>query len=83
MRDAILGIAISLALLAAFSVGKQYGLKNAPEYVAMKEEQQRKSEAELAAILAEYEASNDDTCEKIFDLVIEDLTYDTRPPEGR
>lgn len=75
--DALLALGFSLGLVAAFSVGRNYGLRNAPEYLAAKAEQRARLDAEIAAADTEYEGSRQSVCDQIIDLVMDHLIADS------
>ena len=55
--------------VSGYTVGNRHGLEGAPEYVAMQEAIDARWEAKMA----EYEKTPDATCDKIYELVIDDL----------
>ena len=75
MKDIVFAVVLCIALVLSFSVGKSYGRKTASEYVAMKERQDAENAAFLARLDVEYVGSADETCDKIFDLVIDHMNY--------
>lgn len=85
--DIILAGAAAIGLFLAYSVGHKQGLKAAPEYVEMKERARAEMNAEMAAWEAQYEGSQDQVCDRIFDLVEErrmlDIRYDREPDPSR
>jgi len=73
MKDRYLAVAMFLALLVTFAVGREYGIKNSPEYVAMKMQISDRVRKETDSINELYATSQDAVCERIYDAVLDDL----------
>lgn len=76
MKQVVFGLALFGALVLSFRVGVNHGLKTSPEYVAAKERDREAFRKSMKQDLAEYKASGSATCDKIFEIVSEDLARD-------
>ncbi len=61
-----------MLVVAVYLLGHQQGMKAAPETVACKVERDAIEDAQWAVQIEAYENSPDATCDKIFELVIDD-----------
>lgn len=67
-------------MVTTFFVGRSYGLKTAPEYVAMKDRERDRVLDDIRTLNAEYEGSTDDVCQQIMDLVLDHMADMEEPP---
>lgn len=81
--SAVLAGVICLGLLLAFSAGRMHGLRTAPEYLAEKQAQRARLDAEIAAAEAEYQGSRQSVCDQVFDLILDQMITEAPPDTDR